>query len=291
MISKIGLGESIMNESIVAAIVIYNKKIENSITYNHIASFCYHNVHILIVDNSEVETGNKAYCQANGICYISMGKNAGLSKAYNRIIEWSQDKDVIVLLDDDTEITSEFFEILFDALENNPEVDIFAPIIYGQDGVIYSPNEYGFLKNHLISNEKDNINPLRFNAISSGLAIRMDVFDGYRFDERLFVDQVDQHFCYEQRKRGKRFLKLNVAILQHFYQREAILTPEAGWKRLRLRITDIMQQSRMMGGGKYILYALIKCCGLGIQIGRKSKSGLVMMKACMLSFKLLFCME
>ena len=43
-----------------------------------------------------------------------------------------------------------------------------------------------------------------------------------------------------------------------------------------------------MGGSKYTFLAFVKCCGLGVQIGKKSKSVIVRMKATCLSFKLLF---
>ena len=217
-----------------------------------------------------------------------MRGNKGLSKAYNAAVDNSKDSDVIVLFDDDTEITAEYFDKLRKALDENPEIDIFAPVIKGQDGIIYSPNEFNFLKNHFISSPEQVVSQDTFNAIASCLAIRMRVFDKYRFNEKLFVDQVDQFFFCEQRKLGRKFGVLDVEILQHFYQRGATLTPEAGWRRLRLRIVDIFRHARLMGGKKYTLLAFVKCCGLGVQIGKKSKSLGVMFKAGFLSIKLLF---
>ena len=173
-------------------------------------------------------------------------------------------------------------------MDENPETDIFAPIIKGQDGIIYSPNEFNFLKNHFISSPDQVVSQNAFNAIASCLAIRMRVFDDYRFNEKLFVDQVDQFFFCEQRSLGRKFGVIKVEILQHFYQRGATLTPEAGWRRLSLRIVDIFRHARLMGGKKYTLLAFVKCCGLGVQIGKKSKSIGVMFKAGLLSCKLLF---
>lgn len=45
-------------------------------------------------------------------------------------------------------------------------------------------------------------------------------------------------------------MKLNVEIKQNFYQRGLKLSAESGWKRLRLRIIDIMRQTRIIGGIK-----------------------------------------
>lgn len=270
---------------ITAAIVVYNKRISESITCQRIKEID-SDIDILVLDNSDKKNDNATYCAEENIRYISMNGNKGLSKAYNAAVDQSKSSDVIVLFDDDTEITSEYFSKLTNALEKYPDVDIFAPIIKGQDGVIYSPNEFNFLKNHFIQSPKQKVAQESFNAIASCLAIRMRVFENYRFNEKLFVDQVDQFFFCEQRKLGRKFGKLDVEILQHFYQRGASLTPEAGWRRLKLRIYDIFRHARLMGGSKYTILAFVKCCGLGVQIGRKSKSLRTIVKATLLSCKL-----
>lgn len=272
---------------ITAAIVVYNKRISESITCRVIKEID-SDIDILVIDNSDQKNENAEYCKSNDIRYISMHGNKGLSKAYNVAIDNSKEFDVIVLFDDDTEVTSEYFEKLKGALIKYPDVDIFAPIIRGQDGVIYSPNEFNFLRNHFITDPKQKISQDLFNAIASCLAIRMHVFEKYRFNEKLFVDQVDQYFFCEQRKLGRKFGRLDSEILQHFYQRGSSLTPAAGWRRLRLRIFDIFRHARLMDGGKYTIFAFVKCCGLGIQIGKKSKSIGTVFKAVALSLSLLF---
>ena len=274
-------------ERITAAVVVYNKEISESITCQNIKNID-DSIDVFVLDNSTIANNNATYCKLNGIRYLSMNGNKGLSKAYNAAVDNSKTSDVIVLFDDDTEITAEYFDKLKIALDENPETDIFAPIIKGQDGVIYSPNEFNFLKNHFISSPDQVISQNAFNAIASCLAIRMRVFDDYHFNEKLFVDQVDQFFFCEQRSLGRKFGVIKVEILQHFYQRGATLTPEAGWRRLSLRIVDIFRHARLMGGKKYTLLAFVKCCGLGVQIGRKSKSAAVFVKAFGLSCKLLF---
>lgn len=271
---------------IVAIVVIYNKQVCESITCQNIQSIA-NDVEIIAVDNSTIRTSNKQYCKNNGIKYLSMNGNKGLSKAYNAAINLCMDSDIIILFDDDTEVTIDYFECLLKNANLYLDIDIFAPYIKGQDGIIYSPNEFNFLKNHLIHSKGQFIPQDTFNAISSCLAIRTKVFDKYRFNEALFVDQVDQFFFYEQRKLGRTFGVLDIEIVQNFYQRGSTLTPETGWKRLHLRIIDVFRHAKLMGNRKYILLAFIKCCGLGIQIGKKSRSLLVLIKAIGLSLKLL----
>lgn len=268
-----------MKLNAVAVIVVYNKKVEDSITCKNILNNNDNSLRMLIVDNSTIDFENKEYCEKKDIDYISMGGNKGLSKAYNVAVDACKENDVIIFFDDDTEVTKEYFEKLDVALTTHPDVDIFAPIIYGQDGVIYSPNEYNFMRSNFIKSPNQDISQKKFNAIASCLAIRMRVFDNYRFNEKLFVDQVDQNFFYDQRKKNTKFLKIDVKILQNFYQRGENLTPEAGWKRLRLRIIDIMRQTRLIGGVKIRFLGFVKCCGLGVQIGRKSHSFIIPFKA------------
>lgn len=277
-----------MKSNVVAVIVVYNKKVEDSITCKNILNSSDNSLGILVVDNSTTDLGNKEYCANKGIEYISMDGNKGLSKAYNAAVNACMGKDAIVLFDDDTEVTEDYFDKLDVALNAYPDVDIFAPIIYGQDGVIYSPNEYNFMRSKFIASPDQEVAQEKFNAIASCLAIRMRVFDNYRFNEKLFVDQVDQNFFYDQRERNAKFKKIDAKILQNFYQRGENLTPEAGWRRLRLRIIDIMRQTRLIGGVRIRLLGFVKCCGLGVQIGKKSGSFKIPFKAIALTVRYTF---
>ena len=69
--------------------------------------------------------------------------------------------------------------------------DVFVPVIYGQNGVIYSPNEVGWLKGKYISSPEQKIPQNKFNAINSCLAVRLRVYKEYMYDENLFMDCVD----------------------------------------------------------------------------------------------------
>jgi GT2 family glycosyltransferase len=272
-----------------AIVVAYNTKVSDSPTVQKIGGIHDPDVEVCIVDNSAYAADNRAYCQEKGLAYLSMDGNKGLSKAYNRALDHCKEADVVVLFDDDTDVDTAYFAVLKQALRENPDADIFAPVVYGQNGVVYSPNEYHFFRNRLVLNEgKAEPAQDKFNAIASGLAIRNRVFADYRFNELLFVDQIDQYFCLEQRKLGRKFVKLDLVVHQNFSQRDPALTPANGWRRLRTRLIDIMRQARLIGGVHYKLLAFVKCCGLGVQIGTFTKSAEVVAKAIGLSVKLLF---
>lgn len=259
-------------------VVVYNKDIEGSATVASLRDSGA-DLDVVIVDNSTVPNDNAAACASLGYRYLTMGGNAGLSRAYNAAVDAVPDAAVIVLMDDDTSVPAKYFSVLAEELESHPEVDVFAPVVVGQDGVIWSPNNSNFIRNELVEDPLTQIEQGRFNAIASCLAIRTRVFDDWRFDERLFVDQVDQEFFDEQRERGTRFAVLPVTVCQSFYQRGEGLTAEAGWARLRLRIVDLMRHARMKGSARYVALGYAKCCGLGLQIARKSKAPSVFARA------------
>lgn len=128
----------------------------------------------------------------------------------------------------------------------------------------------------------------KFNAIASCLAIRRRVFENYKFDERLFVDQIDQYFFCEQRQLKRKFLKLDIEIYQNFYQRGNTLDPISAWNRVRLRLVDIMKHAELMGKMKYRFLGFVKCLGLSMQIAKKSKSVNVLFKGIRLTCRLFF---
>lgn len=274
---------------IAVLLIIYNKCVDDSISIKKLIAIKSDIISVTIIDNSESDYGNVDSCLKFGFNYLSMNGNKGISRAYNAGIDSIIDKfapdDVVVLLDDDTDISRDYFECLKKQIEVDKDVDIFAPIVYGQDGVIYSPSRANFLKNKLIKDVKEEIPSSEFFAIASCLAIRLRIFDAYRFNEALFVDQVDQFFCYEQRMKGRIFKKLDCAINQNFYQRGEHLSTQKGWSRLENRIKDICTQARLMGGFRNRLISFIKCAGLSLQIAQKCKSFVIVVKGLSLSVK------
>lgn len=271
------------SSKITAIIVVYNKELDESSVCLRIKKFA----DVIVIDNSTKKNKNELFCKDHDISYISMMGNKGLSRAYNAAIDEIVDTDAIVIVDDDTDVPNEYFEVLSNDLQNHPDVDIFAPIIRGQDGVIYSPNNYRFIKNDLVRNPVNEVQQDRFNAISSCMAIRKRVFDDFRYNEKLFVDEIDHCFCRIQREKGRKFKVLNIEISQNFHQRNNNISSETAWNRVRIRVIDIFRHARLIGKEKLIFQAFIKCCGIGLQTGKKSKSAFVSIKIIGLSFKML----
>lgn len=234
-------------------IVLHNTIIADSCTCRNLECIQEQGICPLIVDNSTVLLGNAEHAAQKFWHYISMDGNKGLSVAYNAALDliaskWGLDNVVIILLDDDSEINEAYFSTLRKAIADHPDVDIFAPVIQGQDGSYYSPNSYGKIKSHQLKAVSDIIPQSKFNAINSCTAIRGGVFSSYRFDTRLFLDQVDHKFFEDQRHKGTRFQKLDIVIRHNFSLQESSTNPEAHRKRYEILVRDFLTFSSRSRG-------------------------------------------
>lgn len=257
-----------------AVVVLYNKIIKESITLMSLMELAVPNLYGMILDNSAeqyVEL-NRNYVLSEQWHYYSMNGNIGLSKAYNFALDILKEKNadyIVVWLDDDTNIGMDYFISLQLAVEDL-QYDVFAPIVYGQDGKIYSPNEAGMLRGKLIKESNQSISQHKFNAINSCLAVRLRVYQNYRYDENLFMDCIDTQFFNDLRKNGLNFFVLPVAIRQNFFQRSENRDPTKYWNRFRIRIIDTMYYSSIHGY-KGRICGIIRVLGWGIVYSVKLK--------------------
>lgn len=249
-----------------AVVVLYNIEITNSQTCLNIEKIKNHDINLIIVDNSTKKNNNKLLCEKKHWTYISMNGNAGLSKAYNRVLDSLINKSgVVIWFDDDSNLTQEYFDHLELAVEENPEFDIFVPIIQGQDGHFWSPNEYRFFKNKQLKTANQMIKNNRFNAINSCTAVRLNVYKKYRYDEKLFLDQVDHSFFEDQREKNRNFFKLNTIINHNFSTKNKMKSLDEVKKRYQIMIPDFLRFcSRKGNNAKYYL-GFIKVIGWGIK--------------------------
>lgn len=253
-------------------IVLYNKYLEDSYSLKSVISNFNRN-EIIVIDNSDRERflfWNKNNVKGN-ITYIQNKKNIGLSKSYNKVLKHIGKKalsggNYICWLDDDTILDKYFFKELFLQTKNN--YDIIVPEIVGQDGVIYSPNEKGFLKNKLVLNRNKKLNVGKFNAINSCLTVKTSIYNNYFYDERLFLDQVDQLFFDFIRINNPTFKILNVQVKQNFSQRGRICNNNY-LARFAIRTRDIIQYGKISPCSS-VFSACLKNILLGIHFSMKT---------------------
>lgn len=200
-------------EDIFAVLVVCNAAVEKSLTYRSIAAS---GVRLVVCDNSTEDFGNAAFCESMpNVRYIDMGGNLGLPKAYNAALDWLGGREGLVcLFDDDTQIPSEYFPLLCGAAQREADFDIFVPLVYDEVGLL-SPN---LIRGTRIR-RAGSLSGLGgdIGAINSAMAIRTEVFRGFRYDENLFLDFVDYAFLREMKRQGRRiFILENVSLRQSF---------------------------------------------------------------------------
>lgn len=194
------------NDRILCNCCFIQQKIQESITISHLMQLKEEQLHIIVLDNStdDYVVENKEYFPIDLLTYHSMGGNVGLSKAYNYALSILKDKsedDIVIWFDDDTPVKQEYFDCLKNKVVDKT-FDVFVPVIYGQNGVIYSPNESGWLKGKYIKSLEQQISQNKFNAINSCLAVRLKAYKGYTYDEGLFMDCVDTKLFDDFRKKS-----------------------------------------------------------------------------------------
>ena len=249
--------------NIYAVIVLYNTSLTDSITCQNLLKIKNHKIHTIIVDNSVKKNNNDQLSNKLNFTYLSMHGNVGLSKAYNKVLDYLQGKDGLVIwFDDDTNVTQEYFDKLEEAVNQNSQVDVFVPIIMGQDKKFWSPNKARFFKNKQIKSINEKIDNSDFNAINSCTAVRLRDYKSYRYNEKLFLDHVDQNFFDEQRKLNRKFFVLKTVIHHNFSLKKKNISEKDLEKRYKLRISDfktyclIQNKSLFLCKTKILLWGL-----------------------------------
>ncbi|MDT2602298.1 glycosyltransferase [Enterococcus hulanensis] len=258
-----------MKQNFFAVVVLYNCTVTDSQTIKNLANVVEHEIEIIVVDNSTLDNNNSDLCKKEGWYYISMGGNVGLPKAYNTVLDYliPSFDGIVIWFDDDSNITQEYFDTLEFEISDNPETDVFVPVIQGQDGKLWSPNRYRFFRNKQLSDMSDTINNDEFNAINSCTAVRLKVYSNYRYDERLFLDQVDHSFFKEMRSRNTIFKKMNCKISHNFSLKSTMDSLDHVKKRYEIMIPDFIVFSSESKKTLYLAY--IKVFGWGVREARR----------------------
>ncbi|HFI0501321.1 TPA: glycosyltransferase [Streptococcus suis] len=260
--------------TIYTAVVIYNSSLNESETCRNLISIKNHNIKIIIFDNSDIVNNNKDMAIQNNWIYLTEGKNVGLSRAYNIILDYLKqtnvsNNDLIVWFDDDSKVNQEYFDCLEEAATNS-DAKIFAPMIQGQDGKFWSPNYARFFKNKQLKSVTEAIPDSKFNAINSCTAVKLSVYDEFRYDERIFLDQVDHSFFEQQREKRAQFKKLDVIIQHNFSTKSKMNSIDSLKKRYSIMIPDFLTFASRKKTSLFLGY--IKVLAWGVKESIKYKN-------------------
>ncbi|MCM1466645.1 MAG: glycosyltransferase [Alistipes sp.] len=216
--------------------VIYNKSLKKAAAYE---SLIQSGIPLVICDNSTKESDNRELAEQNGSIYISMNGNQGLSKAYNRAISYIRDKlgpgkeDYVCFFDDDTIIPDEYFDRL-----KEQDGGIVLPIVKDRAGIM-SPVR---LNNKIVTRFPDKNAVFHakrecLSGINSGMAVRMEIFGEFRYNEEMFLDYIDHMFIMEMRKQKIYPQVCDVELEQNFSALED--NKETAARRFALQKKDL----------------------------------------------------
>ena len=204
-------------------IVLYNKLPLDSQTLNSFLQFkeqLSNYAELIIWDNSEIYLNNS---QLNTLeqalyplkfIYKANGLNTSLSRIYNKVIESITQDEFLVIFDHDSTINISYFTQLIKAIKDNPDINLFLPIVNGNNQIV-SPANRWYFKGSYWKNEKYGILPSkRLTAINSGMAINgrylVHKFIGY--DEDLKFYETDNDFMYKYSIDNSKLFVINTHI-------------------------------------------------------------------------------
>lgn len=191
--------------NIYALMVIYNSSVESSSVYKVLKNT--KNIRFVVCDNSIVENDNQGLVEKDGGIYIALKENGGLAKAYNcgidRIRNMGAKKDdYVCIFDDDTVIEEGYFEELRELAAAKGE-GIYLPLVMAGNQIM-SP---ALLKGLYCKSLKDKtavygLEASKLTGINSGMAVKMRVYDDFRYDEAYFMDYIDHDFILKMREKN-----------------------------------------------------------------------------------------
>lgn len=202
-------------------VVIYNKECKNSKTIKSLLRYTsYKMLNVIIFDNSTSDFHNMSFCRDNNFSYYGFKKNLGLSTAYNYVIDRiGKDDGYVIILDDDTELTTDYLTEVVARTQDVNNVEVLLPIVKADNGIL-SPCMIKYGSGAKSIQKIEDIDMNRITAINSGMVVNLQVYKSIRYDENLFLDCVDHDFMRAVKARGVPIRILKSAIYQSFSRNE-----------------------------------------------------------------------
>lgn len=187
-----------MNASVAAGIVLFNPDFEA--VRRLASSLLLQTEQVILVDNSDEDNAAEFACvDADRVTYLPNKANLGIAKALNQIMEAAQNAgfEWVLLMDQDSQVPENLVSSLLTCAED--KTAIIAPFFYDRGtGRTYGTD--GSVK----------------ECITSGTLNRISAWDKVgRFDEWMFIDDVDNEYCDRLIREGWRVRQTNAATMSH----------------------------------------------------------------------------
>lgn len=242
-------------------IVLYEQILVDSKTYQSLNRYLetYKNVEdiqLLIFDNS-IKLVNKISQSDISYTYIKNEGNIGLAKSYNQALEQANisNSEWLLLLDQDTELTKEYFDTIFNSKKILSNVVACIPQIVCNNKII-SP----ILSGGLPKLQDELMEPGSYKglmAVNSGSLLKVSFLNEIGgFNEKFSLDYLDHWLYYEINKRKKLIQVLDVSIKHDLsvmdynsisiIRYKSILNSEANFYINYSELPDVVYRKRLM---------------------------------------------
>lgn len=125
-----------MEPSIGVILINYDNEFYTIPCIESLCESTYPNLDIIVVDNGSAPQSISAIRTAYpDVTYIELGENRGFTGGNNAGIRYALDQgdDYIILLNNDTIVAPDMFDILIGVMEKDPEIGVTGPMIYYHD--------------------------------------------------------------------------------------------------------------------------------------------------------------
>jgi GT2 family glycosyltransferase len=213
---------------LLAVLVLYKERLEESATFSSLfgASHSFNErLRLLVYDNSPapMHAVEEPRFEGGRVAYISDISNPGVSKAYNAGAQWARRLGCshMLLLDQDTIFPQDAILAYINAIENNFDCALFAPLLVS-GGRIYSPCRSVLNVNlPLRAIDAGRTSTRGVSVLNSGMCVAVDAFEKIGgFDEAIPLDFADHDFFKRYRRHFDSFLLLDVRCEHGFSDRE-----------------------------------------------------------------------
>ena len=205
-------------DGIIAVLVLYNTRLEDSITFTSLRNSLKKNnlrMDILVYDNSPTPMVNDSDSVSDNwrIHYIHNETNPGVSTAYNYGFQLAKrlQKKWVLLLDQDTTFPKDALTRYFQAVHKYKGRFLFAPILKSGNK-IWSPCRYFLKRGFHLKSVNIGINSIRYTSpLNSGMLLHMSLFEKTgMFNEKLKLDFSDFYFIERYRKHFSDFVVIDL---------------------------------------------------------------------------------
>ena len=210
-------------DNVLGVLVLYKRSLRESETFMSLSKALVGTImklDLLVYDNSaeshfdkNVELG-----YSGSITYIHDSNNPGICKAYNTGLEKALaiNKKWLLLLDQDTDITSNYIESLLNAVEKDKNYASIVPVIYSNSNIV-SPTRYDFL-GRMKAIEEEEVNKVVSNitAINSGACISTKFLKEINgFNTTFPLDILDHWFNHMINTHNRNTFVLNTKLIHN----------------------------------------------------------------------------